>query len=478
MAHLSVFNDTMPLRSLQDKIISLFSVACETTGLILADRLSESGEKKVLVLEAAPDPNVVAMHQAPVAVEYIAGQSKPKCSIDWNFYTEPQEGLDDRKLAYHRGRGLGGSSILNGFYYRWACPAIEHCFLDAYAAIDIPIVRDLNNGRNLGVKQGTATLTSKYRRSSAYDYYNAAAKRPNVDIFHNAPVQQIMFSRNATGVLVATGVSFIDHSQGRHRSIPASKEVIVTLGTFQSPQMLMVSGIGPQATLDAFNIEPVVINENAGQHMMDHNLYSISATVVPEASAHQLMFNSTAVEASQEEYYTTGKGVYTAPRGITNGFPELSGKKLQKIGAEAVIDAGLTNRSTYYTHPADRAIAFNAFRDARKVLDHSAFTNLTVGPNHGEAAPGVINIASDDDEAIFDYIKATTVPNLHASGTNRMLPLEDGGVVDSRIHVYGVQGFRNIDSNIMPTGPDVNIAGPVYMVGEHGATMIKKDWGI
>ncbi|TVY76625.1 Dehydrogenase patE [Fusarium oxysporum f. sp. cubense] len=481
------------------------SVAGETTDLILADRLSESGEKNVLVLEAAPDPNVVAMHQAPGAVEYIAG-----AAIDWNFYTEPQEGLD----------GL----------------------------------RDLNNGRNFGVKQGTATLTSKYRRSSAYDYYNAAAKRPNVDIFHNAPVQQIMFSRNATGVLVATGVSFIDHSQGRHRSIAASKEVIVTLGTFQSPQMLMVSGIGPQATLDAFNIEPVVINENAGQHMMDHNLYSISATVVPEASAHQLMFNSTAVEASQEEYYTTGKGVYTAPGGITNGFQELSGKKLQKIGAEAVIDAGLTNRSTvellfesffypnspgptyepssdqsyisisvssmatlskgnitiqssgmsdtpiinpnicyrdysshyslhtnsfqYYTHPADRAIAFNAFRDPRKILDHSAFANLTVGPNHGEAAPGVINIASDDDDAIFDYIKATTVPNLHASGTNRMLPLEDGGVVDSWIHVYGVQGFRNIDSNIMPTWPDVNIAGPVYMLGEHGATMIKKDWGI
>ncbi|KAK2924301.1 FAD/NADP-binding domain superfamily [Fusarium oxysporum f. sp. vasinfectum] len=374
---------------------------------------------------------------------------------------------------------------------------MEHCFLDAYAAIDIPIVRDPNNGRNVGVKQGTATLTSKYRRSSAYDYYNAAAKRPNVDIFHNAPVQQIMFSRNAAGVLVATGLSFIDHSQGRHRSIAASKEVIVTLGTFQSPQMLMVSGIGPQATLDAFNIEPVVINENAGQHHSS-----------PEASAHQLMFNSTAVEASQEEYYTTGKGVYTAPGGIANGFQELSGKKLQKISAEAVIDAGLTNRSTvellfesffypnspgptyepssdqsyisisYYTHPADRAIAFNAFRDARKILDHSAFANLTVGPNHGEAALGVINIASDDDEAIFDYIKATTVPNLHASGTNRMLPLEDGGVVDSRIHVYGVQGFRNIDSNIMPTGPDVNIAGPVYMLGEHGATMIKKDWGI
>ncbi|EMT67178.1 Choline dehydrogenase [Fusarium odoratissimum] len=183
------------LSSTNDFII----VGGETTGLILADRLSESGENKVLVLEAGPDPNVVAMHQAPGAVEYIAGTA-----IDWNFYTEPQKGLD----------GL----------------------------------RDLNNGRNVGVKQGTATLTSKYRRSSAYDYYKAAAKRPNVDIFHNAPVQQIMFSRNAAGVPVATGVSFIDHSQGRHRSIAASKE-----------------GIGPEATLDAFNIEPVAINENVGQ---------------------------------------------------------------------------------------------------------------------------------------------------------------------------------------------------------------------
>ncbi|KAF4502148.1 hypothetical protein FAGAP_1628 [Fusarium agapanthi] len=341
-----------------------------TTGLILADRLSESGEQKVLVLEAGPDPNVVAMHRAPGAVEYIAGTA-----IDWNFYTEPQEGLDGRKLAYHRGRGLGGSSILNCLYYgRGSANVYDHwvelgnpgwgweevypsfiksthfnapnngtgynqkyqtwvpsaysngpleigyqgfvppssiAFIDACAAIDIPIVQDLNIGKNGG----------------------AAAKRPNVDILHNAPVQQIMFSKNATGFPIATGVNFIDHSQGRHRTVSASKEVIVTLGTFQSPQMLMVSGIGPEATLDAFNIEPVVINENVGQHMMDHNLYSISATVVPEGSTHQLMFNSTVVEASQEEYYTTGKGVYTAPGGITNGFQELSrGGKLLTMG--------------------------------------------------------------------------------------------------------------------------------------------------
>ncbi|PNP82867.1 hypothetical protein FNYG_03744 [Fusarium nygamai] len=260
-----------------------------TTGLILADRLSESGDEKVLVLEAGPDPNV-AMHQAPGAVEYIAGTA-----IDWNFYTEPQEGLDGRKLAYHRGRGLGGSSILNGLYYGrgsanvydhwvelgdpgWGWEEVYPSFIKS-THFNTPnngtgynqkyqtwtLVQDLNNGKNVGVKQGTATLTSKYRRSSAYDYYKAAAKRPNVDIIHNAPVQQIIFSKNATGFSIATGVNFIDHSQGRHRTVAASKEVVVTLGTFQSPQMLMVSGIGPEATLDAFNIEPVVINENVGQ---------------------------------------------------------------------------------------------------------------------------------------------------------------------------------------------------------------------
>ncbi|KAL2873675.1 hypothetical protein SGCOL_011158 [Colletotrichum sp. CLE4] len=510
-------NNTGPVLGLEYDFII---VGGGTTGLILADRLSESGDQRVLVLEAGPDPSVVAMHEAPGAVEYIAGTA-----IDWNFYTEPQEYLGGRKLAYHRGRGLGGSSILNGLYYgRGSANVYDHwvelgnpgwsweevypefikathfntpnsgtgynqryqtwdpaaysdgpleidfqgfvppssiAFIEACEAVDIPIVRDLNNGKNVGVKQGSATINSKYRRSSADDYYKAINSRPNLLILPNSPVQSIAFIRNATGTPVASGVVFIDHSLGRHHVISASKEVIVTLGTFQSPQMLMVSGIGPKATLEAFDIDPVVVNKNVGQHMIDHNVYSISATVVPEASTHYLMFNTTNVQASQDEYYSSGKGVYTAPEGITNGFQELSGEQLESIGAGAVVEAGLTNRSTveflfesffypnspgptydpsadgsgmsdapiinpnYYSHPADRAIAVNAFRDARKILAHPAFANMTNGPDHGEVAPGVSNIASDDDEAIFQYIQATTVPNWHASGTNRISGFAD-----------------------------------------------------
>lgn len=98
-----------------------------------------------------------------------------------------------------------------------------------------------------------------------------------------------------------------------------------------------------------------------------------------------------------------------------------------------------------------------------------------MGPDHGEVSPGAA-VASDDDEAIFEYVKAMTVPNWHASGTCRMLPLDKGGVVDARLRVYGVNGLRVIDSSIMPTVPDVNIAGPVFMLGEHGAAMILEDW--
>lgn len=102
-------------------------------------------------------------------------------------------------------------------------------------------------------------------------------------------------------------------------------------------------------------------------------------------------------------------------------------------------------------------------------------SHFTVGPLNGEISPGS-SVQSDDEDTIFEYVKATTIPNWHASGTNRMLPLEEGGVVDPRLRVYGIQGLRIVDSSIMPTVPDINIQGPVFMIGEHGAKFIREDW--
>ena len=124
----------------------------------------------------------------------------------------------------------------------------------------------------------------------------------------------------------------------------------------------------------------------------------------------------------------------------------------------------------------DRQIAINAFRDLRKLLAHPELAKFTVGPLNGEVSPGP-SVSSDDEDAIFEYVKSNTIPNWHASGTNMMRPLEDGGVVDPRLRVYGVNGMRIVDCSIIPILPDVNIQGPVFMIGEKGAQMIKEDWG-
>jgi choline dehydrogenase len=258
------------------------------------------------------------------------------------------------------------------------------------------------------------------------------------------------------------------------------------------------------------------------------------ARVEDQYSTSQYAYQFDLLAEAQEEFYTNGTGVYTAPSGITNGFQRLSEQELIEIGAGAVVEAGLVDQShveylfesiwypggptpyytpqtnesyislttssmvamsrgnvtlkgdsmyqapninpAYYTHPADRAVAIQSFKYLRKILAHPALSKFTYGPNNGEVSPGAA-ISDDDEEAIFEYVKETTIPNWHAAGTNQMLPLEDGGVVDARLRVYGIDGLRVVDCSIIPVLPDVNIVGPVFMIGEKGAQMIREDWG-
>ncbi|PVH99999.1 GMC oxidoreductase [Periconia macrospinosa] len=564
-----------------------------TAGLVLANRLSESGRQKVLVLEAGPVPSVVAAYETPGGNQFLGGTA-----IDWSFYTLPQEHLGGRILPYHRGRGLGGSSVINGLYYgrgsasvydRWVglgnpgwgwddvyplfvksshfnrpnpnsgfdqsfqtwepsayangpleigfqgfVPQSNIGFIHACEAANIPIVNDLNTGNGTGVKQGTGCLDGRYRRSSSYDsFYKQSTGRPNLAVLHDAPITKILTS-TSNGSVTADGVIFIDEPTGRIRSVKARKEVILSMGAFHSPQLLMVSGFGPSAQLAKFGISPVVINENIGQHLNDHSVFSIMATVSPDVSTTQMSASVINLQAAQAEFYDNLTGPYTAPSGITNGFQMLPSAELESIGAHEIIAQGLTNQShieylyesiwypggptpyyipkdnesyvsltasslvalsrgnitlksgsmsdtpninpNYYADPTDRAIAIHSFKYLRKILAHPALSRFTVGPLNGEVSPGPI-VGNDNSDAIFEYVKANTIPNWHASGTNQMLPLEHGGVVDPRLRVYGVQGLRVVDCSIIPQLPDVNIQAPVFMIGEKGAQMIREDWG-
>ncbi|KIW72478.1 hypothetical protein, variant [Phialophora macrospora] len=588
-----------------------------TAGLVIANRLTECPNIRVLVLENGPVPDVVANTQTPGGNQYLGGTA-----VDYNYYTLPQKNLNNRILPYHRGRGLGGSSTINGLYYgrgsasvfdKWVelgnpgwgwddlyplavkqthinapnfndtndhsfetwdpaaysngelqiafqgyVPDSNVGFIRAGEAIGIPIVNELNNGNNTGVKQGTGCFDSRLRRSSSYEaFYVPIQKRTNLDVLHYASVTAIQFTKSSNGTSIATGVSFTDQPTGQFINVNATKEVIVTMGAFSSPQLMMISGIGPRAQLAGNGITPVHINENVGQNMNDHCVFSIMALVQQSASTSSMAINDSTLAAAEQQFLTDGTGPYSAPSGITNAFQQLSNATLQAIGAHAVLDAGLVNQShveflyesvfypsgvaalppgsdsgssistspgsanayyipqsnlsyisltasplvalsrgsvtlksssmfdapnidpNYYANTTDRAVAINAFHDLRKLLAHPAIAQYTVGPNNGEVQPGFAHVpANASDDVIFDYIKANTIPNWHASGTCQMLPEADGGVVDARLRVYGVQNLRVADVSIIPRLPDVNLQGPVFMIAEKAALLIKEDYGL
>ncbi|EMD59246.1 hypothetical protein COCSADRAFT_41121 [Bipolaris sorokiniana ND90Pr] len=568
-----------------------------TAGLVLANRLSESGRFSVLVLEAGPSPEQVLAYESPGGNQFIKGSL-----LDWGFITQPQVHLNNRTIQYLRGRGLGGSSTTNGLFYgrgsasvydHWkelgndgwgwsdvwplfvkstkivsptssdalaafnqdyktfeasaygdgplelgfqgyVPPATEGFIVACSEALNIPIVKDQNLGDSVGVKHGTTTLNSHLRRTSSYTtFYQQARQRPNLKVLHDSPVTGLKF--DTTGARPrAIGLSYIHHTTGFVNTVRARNELIVSLGAFHSPQLLMVSGIGPKAELEKVGITPLVVNENVGQHLNDHSVFSIMARAQDSASTTDMSRTPENLRAAQTKFYQNLTGPYTAPSGVTNGFQKLSEDELRSIGAEAVIQAGLANQShveylfesvwypwiptpywsprsnesyisvtasslvqlsrgtitlrtgsmsdaplidsNYYADPTDAAVGIASFKYLRKILRHSALSQFTIGPNSGEVSPGAA-VADDDDDAILAYIKANTIPNWHATGTNRMLPKDQGGVVDSKLKVYDVDGLRVIDCSIVPVLPDVNILASIYMVAEKGAELIREEWG-
>lgn len=234
---------------------------------------------------------------------------------------------------------------------------------------------------------------------------------------------------------------------------------------FQQLSNATLKNIGAQAVLDAG-----LVNQSHVEFLYESSFYPSGLAALPST------VNSSDTFANPNTYYTpSSKLSYISL--TASPLVALSRGSLT-LKSSSIFDAPNIDPN-YYDNSTDRAIAVNAFHDLRKLLAHPAISQFTIGPNNGEVQPGLTHVpANASDDVIFEYIKANTIPNWPASGTCQMLPEAAGGVVDARLKVYGVQGLRVADVSIIPLLPDVNLQGPVYMIAENAAVLIKEDAGL
>ena len=285
-------------------------IGAGSAGCVLADRLSASGEYSVLLLEAGGKDRNIWIH---VPLGY--GRTFFNPTVNWMFETEPQPGLNGRRIAQPRGKGLGGSSSINGLLYvrgqredydgwrdlgnrgwgyddvlpmfkrsedqqRGANPwhgtggplpvtdlpekhPISEAFIAAGVKAGLPHNPDFNGERQEGVGPFQATAKRGLRYSTAKAFLRRALKRPNLDLLMRAQVTRILFD----GVR-ASGVAFVQ--DGKATEVSARREIILSAGAIQSPHILQLSGIGPGGLLSQYGIPVVKDLPGVGENLQDH----------------------------------------------------------------------------------------------------------------------------------------------------------------------------------------------------------------
>jgi len=523
-------------------------VGAGSAGCVLANRLTADGRYSVLLLEAGP-PDAYPWIHVPIGYAKTMFDAR----YNWCFYTEPDPGMNGRKIYWPRGKTLGGSSSINGLIYvrgqredydRWAaagntgwsydevlpyfkllehsvggdpayhgrdgplwCSPIgrRHELIDAViaGAGELGIARndDFNGAAQEGAGYYHLSTRRGWRCSTAVAYLKPARRRENLRIETGTQATRIAFNGRRAG-----GVSY--RRRGDEHAARARREVLLCAGAVQTPQLLQLSGVGPEALLRSFDIPVVHELPGVGENLQDHlqarviyectrpittnddlasfwrtigmgidylftrdgpmavgiNQGGIFARACPDATTPDVQFHIATLSSDMAGSPTHAFSGFTMSvcqlRPQSRGWVRI--RSADPLTAPAM-------QANYLSTQADRETLIAGIRLARRIAATGALSPYV----KSEYRPGP-EVESDAD--LLEFARNTGGTIFHPSGTCKMGDARDRqAVVDPELRVYGVEGVRVVDCSIMPTLTSGNTNVPVIMIAEKAADLILRD---